>query len=298
MFDASTMAVGSECARELYEASVVDRMLDRKNGLTQNGASGIALEVMDVDQLNVKNIVHPGRHTQLTANTRATQLDAVTRENGVNVRRYQYKDTPKSAGATIQQVKSGKYNQATMRGTKESAAAFNKAAERAGINKRMESSGISSKTTNRVADKALAVKNGTINTATLASDMAGAAKCTATGAAGITAVVEVGKSVINGDDLGTCANHVVSKSAEAAASGAVSGAGGELGFMIGAAINPALAVPGAIAGSVLSGMAAGSLVEGAFDGVGSAVENAVDEIAYGVSDIASNIECFFSGLFI
>lgn len=166
---------------------------------------------MDVNQLNASDILNLGRQTKLATNTRATQLDAVTRAGSVNVHRYQYKDTPNSAKTTIKQVKSGKYKQATMRGTKESAEAFNKAAERAGINKRMEASNILSKTTNRVGDKALTLKNGTINASSLATDLAGATKSTAAGAAGITAAIEVGNSIINGDELETCANHVVSK---------------------------------------------------------------------------------------
>lgn len=295
---AKEVAVGTACTRDLYESSVVNRMLARKNGLTEKGISGIALEVLDVDQLNARDILKPGRQTKLTTNTRATQLDAVTREGGVNVRRYQYKDTPNSTATTIKQVKSGKYNQATMRGTKESAEAFNNAAERVGINKRMEASSISSKTTNRIGDKALTLKDGTINASTLATDLAGAAKSTAVGAAGITAAIEVGKSIINGDELETCANHVVSKGAEAVVSGAAAGAGGEIGFMIGGAINPLLAVPGALVGSIVSGSVAGEIVEDAFSDLGDVVENAVFDVKCGISNVFDEVGCIFSTLFI
>lgn len=158
MNESGKVAMAAEMGRELYEGSVINRM-QRRSGVTPKGAKGIALEVMDIDRLNLKDTFNPGRHTQMTKNPHAPQLDAITIENNVNVRRYQYKDTPASTSKTIQQVKSGKYNQATLRGTKESAREFNAAAEKAGINKRMESTGISTKDAKRVADKYVSLKD-------------------------------------------------------------------------------------------------------------------------------------------
>ena len=288
----------TEGVRELYEGSVVNRMMDRKNGLTPKGAKGIALEVMDMDQLNAKDLLKAGRKTQLTKNTRATQLDAVTVDKGKVVRRYQYKDTSKAVEKTVKQVKSGKYNQATLRGTKESSDAFNTAAEKIGLNKRMESSGISSKTTERVAGKALAVKDGVVDAATMANNVAGAAKCTAFGAVGVSTVLEVGKSIINGDSVGECANHVVSKGAESAISGAASGAAGEACALAAAMINPALAIPAAIVGGIVAAGVTGNIVNGAFDEVGDCVENIVDEVSETIDEVAFNIWNFFDTLFL
>lgn len=295
MNENSKTAVAVEVGRELYEESVINRMQGR-SGVTPEGAKGIALEVMDIDQLNLKDAFNADRHTRMTKNPHAPQLDAITRENGVNVKRYQYKDTPASISKTVQQVKSGKYNQATLRGTKETAERFNKAAENAGINKRMESTGISTKDTKRVADKYLAVKDGTVSPA-VGANVANAAKTTALGAAGLTAALEAGRSIINGDDLETCTSNVVSKSTESAISAAAAGAAGELAFIGGAMINPVLALPAAIAGGIIAGTATGEAVAGEFDEIGDAVGELVSTAADGIGDLFDTIGCFLSILF-
>lgn len=295
MDESSKVAVATEVGRELYETSVISRMQGR-SGVTPKGAKGIALEVMDIDQLNLRDAFKPEYHTQMTKNPHAPQLDAITMEGNVNIRRYQYKDTSASTLKTLQQVKCGKYNQATLRGTKEAAKEFNVAAEKAGINKRMESSGISTKDTKRVADKYLTLKDGTISS-TLGTNIANAAKASVIGATGLTATIEVGKSVINGDDLGTCTGHVVSKGAESAVSAAAGGVAGELAFLGGVMINPVLAVPAAIAGGVLACAATGEAVDGAFDEIGDVVGDIVDMVSDMVGDFFDTIGCLFTIFF-
>lgn len=283
MSESRKVAVLTEASRELYEASVIDRMNGRC-GLTPNGAKGVALEVMDIDKLNLKDTFNPERHTQMTKNPHAKQLDAVTIENGKIVKRYQYKDTPNSWDKTIKQVQSGKYDQATLRGTKESAEQFNMAAEKIGVKKRMESTGISTKDTKRVADKYLTIKNGTISS-TMGQNLCNAAKTSAIGAVGLTAAIEVGKSILDGDDFSSCANHVVSKGAESAVSAVAASTVGEVAFATAALVNPVLAVPAALVGGVIAGTAAGEIVEGVFDGLGDVVEDAIDDIRYGAEDL-------------
>ena len=281
------VAAATEVSRELYEASVINRMNGRC-GVTPSGAKGIALEIMDIDQLNLKDALNSQRHTQMTKNPHAKQLDAVTIDNGKIAKRYQYKDTPKSSGNTIAQVKSGKYDGATLRGTKESADQFNKAAEKIGINKRMESTGISTKDTKRIADKYLTVKNGTISS-TMGANICNAAKASAIGAVGLTTAIEVGKSVLDGDDFSSCANRVVSKGAESAVSAVAASTVGEVAFTAAALVNPALAVPAAIVSGAIAGTAAGEIVEGVFDDIGDMVEEAIDDIRYGAEDLLENV---------
>lgn len=295
MNESSKVAMATEMGREFYEESVIRRM-EGRSGVTPKGAKGIALEVMDIDQLNLKDVFYTDRYTRMTKNPHAPQLDAITRENGINVKRYQYKDTPASTSKTLQQVKSGKYNQATLRGTKEAAKEFNTAAERAGINKRMESTGISSKDTKRVADKYLTLKDGTVSS-TLGANITNAAKTSALGATGLTAAIEVGKSVVNGDSLGTCVSHVVSKGAESATAAATAGAVGELAFIGGAMINPVLAVPAAIAGSLLTCSAMDDAIEGEFDEIGDAVGELADTLSDMVGDFFHTVGCLFTILF-
>lgn len=299
----NTAAV-AEAQRELYEGSVVQRMSGRC-GVTPKGAKGIAHEIMDIDKQNIKDVLNPNRVTQMTKNPHATQLDAVTMDHGKVVQRIQYKDTVSTGGLnkTLNQVGSGKYNQATLKGTKETTELFNAKASRRGINKTMESTGISTKDTTRVADKYLAVNKGSIP-ANVGANLCTAAKSSALGAAGFTAVIEAGKGIWNGDDPGTTANNIVAKSSESAVSGLAAGAVGEAAFIGTALVCPPLAVPAAIVGGLVTGTVVGEAVEGVFDGVGDVAEEVVDgfvsvagDIATGVSDFAEDLKDGISDVF-
>lgn len=272
-----------ETQKQLYEASVIERMNGRC-GTSPKGAKGIAFEVMDIDQMNMKDIFAPEKVTKVTKNPKATQIDAVTMQDGVVVKRIQYKDTASGINKTLSQVKSGKYDQATLRGTKETAERFNAMAPDRGIKKTMEASSISTRDTTRIGDKFLAVNKGTAAT-NLGANMCNAAKSSAIGAAGLTAAIEVGKSIINGDDVGTCANNVVSKATESVVSGAAAGLAGEAAFVGAALVCPPLAVPAAIVGGIAAGTTVGGAVEGAFDEIGEIAEDVVN----GVKDVAESI---------
>ncbi len=162
---ASAVALAS--AEEGYDASVVARMAGRAGATSPTGAKGIAFETVYSDVQNAKDFVKgTGNVTKQTVSSTAKQVDLVTvDEAGKVVSRIQCKDTPNSIAKTIDQVKSGKYTQAQLVGTTETAEAFNAEAKAAGITKTMKDSGISTKTTERIADKALssapetAVKN-------------------------------------------------------------------------------------------------------------------------------------------
>lgn len=282
-----------ETQRQIYEGTVVNRMNGRC-GVTPKGAKGIALEIMDVDKQNVKDALNLNRRTQMTKQANAPQLDAVTIEKGKVVKRIQYKDTASSTGLnkTLNQVADSKYSQATLRGTKETAEAFNAKAPGRGINKYMESTGISTKDTTRVADKYLATSKG-MTPANIGANIGNAAKTSAIGAAGLTAAIEVGKGIINRDDVETTASNVVSKGSESVVSGLAAGAAGEVAFIGTALVCPPLAVPAAIVSGIAAGTVAGDVVEGAFDGVGEAVGDVVGGVKELVSDIGTEI---FSGI--
>lgn len=124
-----------------------------------------------------------------------------------------------------------------------------------------------------------------------------AAKTSAVWAAGLTAMLEVGKSVINGDDIGTCTSNVVSKGAEAAVSTAAGSAVGELAFLGGAMLNPVIAVPAAVVGGALTCMATGEAVEGSFDEIGDAMGELADTVSNIAADVFDTIGCLFTILF-
>lgn len=254
---------------------------------------------MDIDQQNAKDILKANRRTQITKNPSAPQLDAITIEKGKVVKRLQYKDTVSASGLnkTLTQVADGKYNQATLKGTKETSKAFNAEASVRGINKRMESTGISTKDTTRVADKYLAANKGATS-ANVVANIGNAAKSSAIGAAGLTTVIEVGKGIVNGDDAETIASHVVSKGSECVVSGLAAGAAGEAAFIGTAIVCPPLAVPAAIASGIAAGTVVGDVVEGTFDGVGEVVGDVVGGVKDVVNDIGIDLyswACFAFG---
>lgn len=283
------IAVMNEAGRQLYEGSVMKRMQGRAGAYTPTGAPGIAHEIMANDLANIKNTVNnPGAVTKLTKQANAQQLDAVTVKNGKVIERIQYKDTSSAGGLskTMNQVKSGKYDQATLKGTKETTRPFNAAAERQGISKRMESTGISHKDTQRIGDK---FTKQSLKTGSLTNTMAKAAG----GAFVLTAVVEGGKSVMNGDSVGECTANVVTKGAESAINTACAAGAGEAAFFITSLFNPALAVPASIIATVATGNVVGECIDGAFDDFGDGIAETVDTIGEGISDVA---ETFTTGL--
>ena len=294
----SGIAILNEVGREGYEASVMYRMRGRSGAYSPKGASGNVLEIMANDKENLKNIFKPDTVTKLTKSPVATQVDAVTMKGGKVLERIQYKDTPSASGIqkTLKQVESGKYRQTQLRGTTETAEKFNKLAEKRGITKRMESTGISSKTTNRIGDKFIG------QTPKLAN-LGNAAKTSATMAAGVTVGVEVIKSIANGDSIGECTGHVVSKSAESAITSAVSTVAAEATFGIATSllVNSCIPVAGPLiaAGAVAigAGSLVGELTDGVFDDIGEGIGNVVDGVGDAISDVCFNIGCFFDELF-
>lgn len=263
--EGKNLGIGSEIAREGYEASVVHRMTGRAGVSTIKGAPGNALEIMANDKRNMKNLLKPDTVTKLTKSSTATQVDAVTTKSGKVIERIQYKDTVSPSGVrkTVNQVKSGKYQQAQLWGTKEAAKQYNDMAKAEGISKKMHSTGISHNSTQRVGDK---FTKQPIKAASLGD----AVKNSTAIAVGITAATEVVKSVANGDSVGECTANVVSKGAESAVTAS------------------AAAVAGEVAGSIAAKVV-GEVTDGAFDEIGENIGLAVDNIGYTVEDAVDNI---------
>lgn len=293
------IAILSEVGREGYEASVLNRMQGRSGAYTVKGAPGNALEIMANDKANLKNIFKPDTVTKLTKSPTAKQVDAVTMKGGKVLERIQYKDTTSISGInkTLKQVENGKYNQVQLRGTKETTEQFNRLAEEYGIKKRMISTDISSKTTKRIGDKF------TKQSPKLVS-VGDAVKSSTKVAAGLTAGIEIVKSIANGDSVGECASHVVSKGSESVITAATSTVAAELTFGTVSSMLATSAIPVAgplvAAGSVAigTGLLVGELTDGVFDEIGDNIGEVIDNIGDTISDTVSNIVCFFDDLFI
>lgn len=139
---------------EAYEAAVGQEMLERA-GQNQCG-KGVVHEILYRDRLNLQpENVLTGTRAKLAASTTAVRDDIILARDGKIVGRVQLKDTPASVNKTVQQVASGKYAGTKLMGTQETAVAYAPKAAVKGVTQKMTSTGISSKDTARIADKAL-----------------------------------------------------------------------------------------------------------------------------------------------
>lgn len=244
-------------ASNVYEASVGMRALNRAGQNPQ--MKGVAHEIMCCDKYNLNpgNILN-GRHMDLTKSTTAHMKDVIAKNSaGKVVGHAQLKDTISNAGVrkTVQQIKSGHYSKTRVIGTEETAAKVNKVLEKCGVKQRVESSGISSKTTSRIADKTLG-KMPTISTMSSAAK-AGGVTGAAVGA-GMEAISSIGDWMEGNKSAGEAAADVAVAGVKGGVTGAVSGvigsaAAGATGSAIAAAT--ATTVGSAVAGTAVGAAA-------------------------------------------
>ena len=155
----------SNAVKHTYEATVKARALLRA-GANRN-LNGHVLEIMGADKTNLNPVNWiRGISEKLTSSNTATTVDSVVMKGGKVIRRIQYKDTPKGIADTIRRVKAGQYRTATLRGTTETAKKFNAMAEKAGISKRMQDTGISGRTTKALGRACGSCKSVPLSTAT------------------------------------------------------------------------------------------------------------------------------------
>lgn len=209
-------------ASNVYEASVGMRALNRAGQNPQ--MKGVAHEIMCCDKYNLNpgNILN-GRHMDLTKSTTAHMKDVIAKNSaGKVVGHAQLKDTISNAGVrkTVQQIESGHYSKTKVIGTEETAAKVNKVLEKHGFKQRVESSGISSKTTSRIADKTLG-KMPTISAVSSAAK-AGGVTGAAVGA-GMEAISSIGGWMEGDKSAGEAAVDVAVAGVKGGVTGAVSG---------------------------------------------------------------------------
>lgn len=242
-------------ASNVYEASVVMRALNRAGQNPQ--MKGIVQEIMYCDKYNTNmgNILN-GHHMDLTKSTTAHMKDVIAKNSaGKVVGHAQLKDTISNAGVrkTVQQINSGHYSKTRVIGTEETAAKVNKVLEKCGVKQRVESSGISSKTTSRIADKTLG-KMPTISTMSSAAK-AGGVTGAAVGA-GMEAISSIGDWMEGNKSAGEAAADVAVAGVKGGVTGAVSGViGSAAAGATGSAIAGATATT---VGSAVAGTAVGA----------------------------------------
>ena len=260
-------------AKTAYESSVIARAMQRAGNNPH--LKGHIHEVLIQDARNVRNLLSMnGASTQLTKSTTAGTVDLVTTRGGKVIERLQVKDVTSNSGINklVRQCADGKYRSAKLIGSDETAQMFNKAAEKAGISKRMSSSGVSSKTSTSLAQRAGAAGSGTLGSA-----MAQAARSGGAAGAVIGAGVEAVRGVVdwsNGDADGLeVAGRVTKAAAKGGVSGAAAGAAATAAGAGAAAAVTALGVTGSAAvvatvgAPLLMAVGVGYVASEVFDGV-------------------------------
>lgn len=262
---------GGVGAKTAYESSVIARAVQRAGNNPH--LKGHIHEILIQDSRNVRNLFN-GARTELTKSTTASTVDLVTMRGGKVIERIQVKDVTSRSGINklVKQCADGKYRSAKLIGSEESTQLFNKAAEKAGISKRMTSSGVSSKTSTSLAQRAGAAGSGTLGSA-----MAQAARSGGAAGAVIGAGVEAVRSVVdwsNGDADGLeVAGRVTKAAAKGGVSGAAAGAAATAAGAGAAAAVTALGVTGGAAvvatvgAPLLVAVGVGYVASEVFDGV-------------------------------
>ena len=242
-------------ASNVYDASVGIRALNRAGNNPQ--LKGVVQEIMYCDGYNINpsNVLN-GRHMDLTKSTTARMKDVIAKNSaGKVVNHAQLKDTISNAGVrkTAQQIKAGHYNKTRVIGTEETADKVNKVLEKCGVKQRVESSGISYKTTSRIADKTL----GKMPTM---FDMASAAKSGGAAGAAVSAGIEAVSSFGSWLEGDKSASEAVADVAVAGVKGGVTGAvSGVIGSAAAGAAGSAIAAATTTTvGAAVAGTAVGA----------------------------------------
>ena len=231
-------------AKHAYEATVKVRALRNAGGC--NNLNGHILEVMGADKTNLNPF--NGLHETLVKSRTAHAVDSIVTKGGKIVQRVQYKDTAKSIGDTVRRVKSGQYNSVTLKGTSETAKVFNHYAEKHGLAKRMQDTGISSDTTKSLARSCGAAKQ--VSLARAAGMAAKSGGIVGGAVSGGISVITNTIALANGEkDAGEALGCI----AKDTAGGALSGAGSAAAATVAGG-----AVASAVAGTAIAGTALGT----------------------------------------
>ena len=244
---------------EAYEACVIARALDRAGQCPQ--LKGHIHEIMFCDNYNLANVFN-GNSAHLTKSTTATMKDIIATDGAGRITMHgQLKDTISRSGIrkTAKQIIDGHYNKTTVYGTEETAREVNKLLDAAGKTKqRVQSSGISSKTTSRIASKGLG-KMPTL------ANLGNAAKAGGMAGAVISGGIEAASSIYDVLDGKKEWDDAVIDIAGATAKGGITGAGSAAAGSLAAGVTgtAVTAIASTSIGGAIAGTAGGALLLGA-----------------------------------
>lgn len=264
---------GGVGAKTAYESSVIARAMQRAGANPH--LKGHIHEVLIKDARNARHLLSMnGATTEMTKSTTAGTVDLVTTKGSKVIERIQVKDVTSQSGINklVKQCADGKYRSAKLIGSEETAEAFNSAAKKAGISKRMTSSSVSTKDTTNLAQRAGATGSGSLGSA-----MGQAARSGGAAGAVIGAGVETVRGLYDLCNGNADALEVTGRVAKAGAKGGVSGAAaGAAATAAGAGATAAVAALGVtglaataatVAAPVVAAVSIGYVACEAFDSV-------------------------------
>lgn len=280
----------------LYEASVIARMAGRAGAATESGAKGIVFEVLYSDVKNFFYNIKDGLVTKLSSSSTDPVADLVTTDkNGTIIELIQCKDGTSSAqiNSVLKAVSNGKYDGAELVGTREFCSIYGEKAEELGISQMATNSGISTKTTTKIAQKAIGtqpslqqVVSSTFNSSALA--------------AGITGVISIAESVYNHEDFFTATGNLITNSGISATSvtfGCLSKAGiSQLMLSLGATSTVAATTSALVGLLVPAGVSYVLILIAEEEGFKATMRDIVKTVCDKVSYAGSVISVFFESL--
>lgn len=263
--------------RSVYETKVGVEAVVRSGGKNPQ-LKGVVHEILYRDSLTMapKNLAS-GAKGALSKSVTAVRDDVLLKQGGSVVGRAQLKDAVVTADKVARQAAGGKYAGTKLMGTKETVAAYEKAAANLAKNgtkvtQKMTSTGISSADTSRIAAQTIggSLKAAQLGKAALTSGVTGAVL------SGVIETASSGVKLVNGDiDGGEFAANV----AQEAVGGYLAAAGGSA-----AATAAGIGAATLLAGSTAPLWVPGAVAVGAAVAAGSVVKSVWDNVAEGIRD--------------
>ena len=263
--------------RSAYETKVGVEAVVRSGGKNPQ-LKGVVHEILYRDSLTMapKNLAS-GATGALSKSVTAVRDDVLLKQGGSVVGRAQLKDAVASADKVARQAAGGKYAGTKLMGTKETVAAYEKAAANLAKNgtkvtQKMASTGISSADTSRIAAQTIggSLKAAQLGKAALTSGVTGAVL------SGVIETASSGVKLVNGDiDGGEFAANV----AQEAVGGYLAAAGGSA-----AATAAGIGAATLLAGTTAPLWVPGAVAVGAAVAAGSDVKSVWDDVAEGIRD--------------
>ena len=201
--EGAAAVAAANAGQNAFDTFIVYQMEGRAGASTASGAKGIAFEVIET---KIYNLLHlfDGNKAKLSPSSTDPEADIqIFNKLGELIKQIQCKDgtSDSQIQKTIDSIKSGKYSESELVGTKEFAEAYNAKAAKQGVAKMAENSGVSTGTTSRIADKAVGAIPTGIDLIKSTVKMSGIGAL-------VGGMISTAESIINEDDLPTAAGNI------------------------------------------------------------------------------------------